>query len=58
MGINETLIIFGSSMNISIKGFNNSYILSFLMLKIIKFRYKQIWMDEIIIRKNLDKKNN
>ncbi len=26
------------------------------MLKIIKFRYKQIWMDEMIIRKNLDKK--
>ena len=26
------------------------------MLKIIKFRDKQIWMDEMIIRKNLDKK--
>ncbi len=26
------------------------------MLKIIKFRDKQIWMDEIIIRKNLDEK--
>ena len=58
MGINETLIIFGSSINISIKRFNSTYILSFLMLKIIKFGNKQIWMDEMIIRKNLDLKNN
>ena len=49
--------IFIISKTFQYKEFNNSYILSFLMLKIIKFRDKQICMDEIIIRKNLDKNN-